>query len=37
VLLGPDSAIVIETGIAPPATPPANDGDFALLVDGAPS
>jgi len=37
VLLGPDSAVVIETGIAPPAAPSANDGDFALLVDGAPS
>lgn len=32
VLLGPDSATVIETGIAPSA----DDVAFATLVDGAP-
>jgi len=33
VLLGPDSAIVVESGIIDPVEPPA----FARLVDGAPS
>jgi len=33
VLLGPDSAVVVESGITDPIQPPA----FARLVDGTPS